>query len=153
VLLPLVLATVLLPACSTHGLLFMKAERIDIVQPRENSLQRLPLHLAWTAEGVRGRFVLFFDSSPMARGRSLLSLVPKHDLCRASADCPNPKWLSDNHIYVTDTPTLDVETLPDARRNKGAPDEHRVTIVMIDESGRRIDESAYSRYFVVDRTY
>ena len=144
-------ALLLLAGCATEGLAFVRDDRVTIDEPDDNQTVRLPFVVRWTASDYDGRFVVFFDRSPMRPNQSLRSLVPEDDPCRTEPDCPDEQWLEDRNIYVTNASPLRVERLPDERDNDRAKDRHELTIILLDETGRRSGESAFVREFIVER--
>ena len=140
-----------LPGCRASGLAFFEDKRVEIVAPAENATTSLPIDVRWTAKGYDGYFGVLFDRSPMAPNRPLLSLVPDDDPCRQQDVCPTPEWLAERFIYVTDRTQLRVDTLPDSRNNDRSKDRHQVTIVLLDQDGRRVGESAFVNEFIVER--
>jgi hypothetical protein len=95
---------------------------------------------------------MFFDRSPMRPNQDLLSLVDQDDPCRQAPVCPDAQWL-ENHgpIYVTAEPGLQVSTLPNLRPNDRSEDRHLLTLVLLDERGRRVGESTFIREFIIER--
>ena len=139
-----------LSGCAS-GASFVADDRVDMIRPAENAEVGLPFEVAWTADDVDGSFAVFFDRSPLARGRSLASLVDEDDPCREVAGCPDANWLAERHIYVTDGSRVRVEQLPDLRSNNHAKDRHYLTVILLDENGERVGESAFTTEFVVER--
>lgn len=149
---PLLIGALALPSCGVSGLSFVTDNRVRIVAPTENATVALPLRLTWSARDYGGSFVVLFDRSPMRPNQTLRSLVPEDDPCRTQVDCPDAQWLSERNVYVTDETRLVVENLPDLRGdNDRAKDRHDVTIVLLDEEGQRMGESAFTREFIVER--
>lgn len=144
-------AVLFVSGCAVNGLSFVRDTRVRILTPEANETVHLPLEIRWSAEDVDGKFVVFFDRSPMRPGQTLLSLVSKNDPCRAERDCPDIEWLADRDIYVTERTTLRVDRLADRRDTSRARDRHDLTIVLLDNEGRRAGESAFTREFIVDR--
>jgi hypothetical protein len=140
-----------LGGCSIHGLSFVQDRRLDFVAPDANSEVELPFTLDWSMRDFEDDFAVFFDQSPMPSNESLLWLVPGDDPCRIEPDCPDAEWLADHDIYITNASELAVDFLPDLRDNNRDSDRHDVTIILLDESGRRMGESAFIREFVVVR--
>lgn len=147
----LLVVLLLASACGVNGLSFREDDRVKIVTPGTNDRVNLPLEVRWTVRDFDGYFAVFFDRSPMKPNQGLVSLVPEDDACRTAPGCPDRQWLADRGIFVTDTPSLAVETLEDRRRNNRTKDRHEVTIVLLDRNGRRVGESAFVREFIVDR--
>jgi len=138
-------------ACSVHGLSFVQDDRIDITQPAGGATISLPFDLTWSSKGFHGTYAVFFDRPPMRPGRTLLSLVPPQDSCRTDPACPTADWLSSRQVHVTRRTALHVDQLPELRSSNRAADRHEVTIVLLDEDGRRMGEAAFTRDFIVDR--
>jgi hypothetical protein len=144
-------ALLLVSGCSINGLSFVQDDRIEIMAPGANDRLGLPLEVEWTAANYDGDYAVFFDRSPMKPGQSLLSLVSENDACRAEPGCPDAQWLADHQVYVTNMTTLRVEQLADRRENNRSEDRHEVVIVLLDESGRRVGESAFTNEFIIER--
>jgi hypothetical protein len=138
--------------CSVNGLSFVQDDRVEILSPGMNERVELPLAVKWTAEDYDGDYAVFLDRSPMKPGQSLLSLVSESDPCRAEPGCPDAQWLADHQVYVTNTTTtLHIEQLADRRESNRSEDRHEVVIVLLDASGRRVGESAFTNEFIIDR--
>jgi hypothetical protein len=137
--------------CATSGLSFFIDDRVAITSPSESDEVVLPLEIAWQARDVDGYFAVFLDRSPMRPGRDLVSLVASSDPCRSAEVCPDATWLAEHDVYVTDQTSLTIATLPDRRANNRAADRHTLTIVLLDENGRRMGESAFTKEFIVER--
>lgn len=138
-------------ACAVSGLSFEQDDRINLQSPPANETVRLPFEVRWTARDFDGRYVVFFDRSPMRPNQTLRSLVPSNDPCRARTGCPDAAWLAERDIYVTSGTTVRIEALPEERANNRSKDRHRLTVVLLDERGRRAGESAFVREFIVER--
>lgn len=139
------------PACAVNGLSFFHDYELDVHVPDENAEVSLPFQVRWEADSRAGYFAVFFDRSPMRPGKPLLSLVPSGDPCREQQACPDAAWLADHGVYVTDKPEIVVERLADKRENNRSKDRHELTIVLLDNEGRRVGESSYHREFIVER--
>jgi len=137
--------------CAADGLAFVRDERVEILSPSSGATVRLPFEVRWSASDVDARYLVLFDRTPMRPNRSLRSLVPSDDQCRARPSCPDERWLADHDLYLTDGTSIRVQDLPEERTNHRAKDRHEVTIVLIDDRGRRIGESVFIREFIVDR--
>ena len=147
-----VAASVLLHGCATEGLAFKQDNRLDITAPTQNETVRLPFDVRWDFEGEHpGRFVVFFDRIPMRPGQSLLSLVPEGHPCRSRPACPDEAFLEERWIHVTDQRAVTVKVLPETRTTNRAKDRHELTVVLLDEEGKRLGETAFTREFVIER--
>jgi hypothetical protein len=145
------LAALLAPGCAVSGLAFAQDDRIEIEAPGDNETVSLPFEVRWSARDYDGRFVVLFDRTPMRPGRHLRSLVPAGDPCLARSSCPDEEWLAERHVFVTSDTRITVEDLPEERTNNRAKDRHEMTIVLLDDDGKRLGESVFVREFVVDR--
>jgi hypothetical protein len=155
----LLIAVVLASASScSRGLLFSQDRRVDIVSPERNEKVSLPLTVRWTldqgAEVGRdiGSFALFFDLEPQPPKKDLSHLARGDIDCARTSGCPNAAYYADRGIFVTKQTrfTLD-DLLPVAGVDieKGERDVHDVTIVVLDEQGRRTSEAFWSRTFEI----
>jgi hypothetical protein len=151
--------------CRTEGLAFRADERIEIVSPRDRSTVKLPVDLRWTVEDFRatgrdgsdttdsGYFGVFLDTSPIPPGETL-DYVARGDVsCRKSAGCPDERYLAERGIRTTTATSMRLETLRDNRPidRPSAPDDHEITIVLLNGQGERIGESAFKVEFRLDR--
>lgn len=153
------LAAVLLgaPACS-GGLLFSQDRRVEIISPERNDKVTLPLTVRWTLEqGAEvgrdiGSFALFFDLEPQPPEKDLAHLARGDIDCERTPGCPDTGYFAERGIFVTKQTsfTLD-DILPVAGVDieKGERDVHDVTIVVLDENGRRTSEAFWSRTFEI----
>lgn len=128
-LLMVLTAAVLLGGC--QDMQFRLDHRIEVQSPGNFAKVREPLSVRWTARDFNppsdGMFAVFVDRDPMPPGKTMDYFSDKDR----------------NHIWVVDTPSLTVDSLPgkpgvnDIERNH-----HDVTIVLLDASGKRIGETA-----------
>ena len=146
-----VAVSLLASACSVSGLSFVTDTRLTIVEPTESAEVALPFTVSWTVEDFDGRFAVFFDRSPLRPGQRLIDLVPDSDPCRREAVCPDAEWLADRNIYETDDVRIVIDRLPDLRKNNRSKDDHDMSIVLLDKSGRRSGEAVFTRELTVER--
>jgi hypothetical protein len=154
--------TGLLAGCVPQGLAFKTDKRLSFNSPKDRSTVSLPVTLAWSIKDFQitgpgqgsagGYFGVFVDASPMPPGKPLHWVARKDNACRESDGCPDEEYLNARGIYTTTKTELVLTQLP---RN-GSDDEdkrerHRVTIVLLDPSGKRIGESAFELAFDVNR--
>jgi hypothetical protein len=144
-------------ACTVSGIALRTDERLEIRTPGDRDKVRLPLELTWESEvrldrpsGPRG-YAVFLDREPMRPGRTLRTLMD--DVCERTPGCPDVTYLAERDIYVTNGNSVVIDRLPDTRpqNRTGARDQHEAVIVLIDDSGRRIGESAFAVEFFVER--
>jgi hypothetical protein len=145
------------PSCG-GGMLFAQDRRVEFVSPARNGKVTLPLVVSWKLlEGAEvGRdiasFALFFDLEPQAPNEPLSTLARGDIDCERTPGCPDAAYFERRGVYVTkDTRLVVDDLLPLAGVDieKGERDVHDVTIVVLDEQGRRTSEAFWSRTFEV----
>lgn len=155
----------LLTGCRTSGLAFRADERVEIVAPAQRAEVTLPFDVRWTVEDFTvagadgsatddaGYFAVLVDVTPMPPGENPTYYARDDASCLASAGCPDVAYLADRNIYLTRDTTFDVIALEDTRPTDrpSAPDEHEITIVLLNGKSERIGESAFKVEFTVDR--
>lgn len=139
-------------SCAVNGLAFRKDTRFSWVSPESGEQVRTPFELAWEMTDYEGIFAVFFDRTPMAPGDTLLDLVPDSDPCRRQATCPDAEWLADEDIFVTAETSVLIQDVRDGSGRGSDRDPKEVTIVLLDETGRRTSETAFVREFTIDRS-
>ncbi len=153
---------VLLVGCSTAGLAFIEDRRVEIVSPDYRQLVDLPVTVDWevTDEGLQqdlasgARFGVYVDIDPQPPGEPLEYFARDDPQCRRSITCPDARYLRQRGIHTTTETEMTFGSLPIAPGvdlERGQPDFHEVTLVLLDESGTRIGESAWAIIFEVDR--
>ena len=151
-----VLVALALGGCSAQGLAFQVDDRVDFVAPAERQRVTLPVELQWKsslpAPAAGGPyFVVFVDREPMRPGNTISTVLD--DACRRDPHCPDLGYLEERGIYLRDTASVKLETIPDrsAGTRTGAKEGHDAVLVLVDRDGRRIDEASWTRHFTVDR--
>ena len=144
-----------LGACGfgTSGLSFVEDERVDILRPADHSVVSVPFKVQWSAEDFRtgadaGSFAVFLDRAPQPPGETIAWMFRDDGACTAAPSCPDSQYLADHHVFLTDQRMIEITDVPhdtgdDQRRL------HEVTVVLLDEQGRRIGESAWTVSFKV----
>lgn len=157
--------TLLVSGCRLDGLAFRADERLEIVAPANRATVTLPFDVRWTVEDFTttgpseetsddaGYFAVLLDVSPMPPGESLAYFARDDETCRPSEGCPDEAYLAERRIYTTRATTFTVDALADTRPTDrpSAPDDHEITIVLLNGKGERIGESAFRRTVIVDR--
>ena len=145
-----------LAGCSAESLAFQIDDRVHFVAPEERQRVRLPVELRWesklAAPAAGGPyFVVFVDREPMRPGHTISTVLD--DACRRDPSCPDVGYLEERGIYLLDAPTVTLETIPDrsTANRTGAKEAHEAILVLVDREGRRVDETAWSRHFTVER--
>ena len=93
-----------------------------------------------------GVFAVFVDRAPMPIGKDLKWLAGGDTGCKRDPRCPDPAYLADRHVFVTKKTSLTLDVLPQLTGERG-DEQHFVNIVLLDDTGRRIGESAWYRPF------
>jgi hypothetical protein len=146
----LVVATVLGGACGVSDLNFVQDDRVRIVSPEDRSKVSLPVTIRWTADDFDGTFAVFLDRAPVPPGRSLDWLARDDDLCRDTPGCPGPEWFTSRQVFPTADRQITIDDVPELTRDERRVF-HEVTVVLIDQNGERVGESAFTTEFEVER--
>jgi len=137
----------LLGACSSN-LNFRVDNRLHWDAPAVRALVTLPLPIAWTmTDRPAGSFAVFVDRAPVRPGRTLSSVAAGDRACRSDRSCPDAEYLSQRQVYATNAPSMILTHVAPLLASKDGVQVHQVTIVLLDPSGRRIGESAWTREF------
>ncbi len=139
----LVAVLLLLSTGCRQGLAFRQDDRLIITQPRDRAVVRLPFDTSWTAQDLPAgtRFVVLIDRTPPPAGEGLDWFARDDPRCRRDGGCPDAEYLRGLHVFVVDQTSLTVASVPRPQR----PHErelHDVTVVLIDEEGMRLGETA-----------
>ena len=153
-LLALVTVAVLTSSCGVSGLGFRQDDRLSFVAPRDRSKVALPITVEWQVEDFHvgdgaGSFAVFVDRAPQPPGRPLEWLARDDDLCRRTDGCPDERWYADRDVFRTTDFELAIERLP--ARTDDRREWHEVTVVLLDEHGRRVGETGWTLEFQVER--
>ncbi|HET9732351.1 MAG TPA: hypothetical protein VFP54_06700 [Acidimicrobiales bacterium] len=143
-----------LAGCRASGMVFVKSSTFRIVEPNPFGTVTLPLTVKWT-EGAPfrpgDRFALFLDRGSIGIGENILHLVP--DSCRKVPTCSPSQYLQQRNVYVTNTTSMSLATLPSTSLtgHSTGKEDHTVVIVVLDSSGTRVGEQYASVDFVYQR--
>lgn len=150
----LVTSVMALSGCAVSRLQFSADQRLSFQAPPARSVVTTPLTVRWTMAGFRavgldgssqddrGAYVVFVDGAPIPVGKTLRWVAHGDASCQRDPRCPSQQYLADRGVYVTAQPQVTVPTLP--RLTTGVGDEqHSLTVVLVDGTGRRIGESAW----------
>jgi hypothetical protein len=126
---------------------------LHIVSPKGRTTSTLPLTISWTmTAGYTGSYLVVIDRSPPGVGQKVVSLVKNETDCKNEmlASCTTTAALATRGIYRTDATTIKLSAIP---RKSGASKaermRHVLTIVLLDSSGRRRGDAAWSVDFDV----
>lgn len=151
-----------LSGCAVGDLQFRNDERLAFASPGDRERVTLPVTVAWSMEDfqavgldgsstrTKGVFAVFVDRAPMPVGKDVTWLARDDDSCLRDPRCPNPTYLAEQGVYLTTTPKVVVDRLPDAGDGVG-DEQHYVNVVLLDGTGTRIGESAWYRPFTTKR--
>ena len=153
-------------AAGCAGVALKRDHGLRFLSPPEGARVSLPLVIRWKVDpkrfrptgfdgsrsGRRGVYAVFVDSAPMRPGRHLDTLALGDKICQSSPGCPDTTWLADHGVYVVRRPELALRGLP-VVGGRAAPGgrRHRVTVVLLDGRGVRVEEAAWSRSFVAPK--
>lgn len=162
----LLVASIVLPACSTSGLSLTVDDRLTFVRPDDRDALTLPVTVEWRMEDFdisrtpsadggssadRGYFGVFVDRPPQPPNESLAWFAEDDQSCQLDPDCPDEEWFATRGIHTTTETSFTIELLP----RPADPDRrelHEVTVVLLDADGVRIGESAWTVEFEVERS-
>lgn len=154
---------IVLAGCSDYSQLsFRQDKRLQVLTPQDRGIARLPVTVRWriddfvvagrtgTAAPNQGYFGLFVDRAPVPGGEPLSYIARKDRRCRPQHGCPNAGYLASHQVFTTTATEYTFAALnkPDVKHRK---EKHTITIVLLDGTGRRIGESAWSVTFTLQR--
>jgi hypothetical protein len=144
------------PACGVSGLSFVHDDRVDIVRPDDRSEVRLPVTVRWTVDDFavgpgEGSFGIFVDRNPQPSGKTLAWLFRGDSGCKGTGArvCATPEYLGQRSVYRTTRTAFTVEQVNKLTGSQAGRELHEVTVVLLDGSGRRVGEGAWSVQFEV----
>jgi hypothetical protein len=149
----------LLSACGVNGLSFVADERVDITRPGDRDEIRLPVTVEWTVKDFavgagEGSFGVFLDREPQRPGKTLAWLFRGEDTCRGASGnelCATADFLASRRVFETTETSLTFEQVPQLSGNERRRQFHEVTVVLLDDDGRRVGEGAWSVQFELRR--
>lgn len=154
----------LVSGCALRGLSFTIDDRLQILHPGDREMVSLPVTIDWEVSDFevtgpdgsqqpnRGYFGVFVDRAPQPPGETVEWFAKDDESCRPEDGCPDEQYLADRGVHTTTETEFVIETLPPPPSDQVARRElHEVTIVLLDGSGRRIGESAFTAEFEVQR--
>jgi hypothetical protein len=154
-----VLATALLTACGQIN--FRRDSRIAIQSPSERSEVTLPFTLKWSVVDFRvaqqvggsdgGWFVVLVDHEPPRPGQSVSDLARRVPACRIDPACPDDRFLLAAGIRPTVSTELVIDSLKRPKGKARNREFHDISILLVDDRGRRIGENIVTRRVVLDR--
>ena len=147
-------AVLALPACGVNGLSFKEDERVDIVRPKDRDEVEVPVTVEWTVEdfaaGEEGSFGILLDRAPQRPGKTLGWIFRGDDSCDGPTGeqlCESEEFLQQRNVFQTTDTEFTFDLVPKLTGNDRRREFHEVTIVLLDEAGKRIGEGAWSIQF------
>jgi hypothetical protein len=124
-------------ACRASGLAWREDRRLRIDAPGKNAVVTLPLEVRWHVrdlpKSLQGRpysYALFLDRFPQAPGKTLQQFdAGSKNLTQSRVGIIEAR--ESRHVFTTIPPH-------DARQR----DKHELTVILVDENGRRVGETA-----------
>lgn len=158
------LSVALLSGCAAEGLAFKVDDRLNIVSPADREVVSLPLKIDWEISDFKvtgpdgsqdpesGYFGVFVDRAPQPPGETVKWFAKDDRSCHPEDGCPSKAYLADRGVHTARKTQFVLKTLPPPSDDQAKRRElHEVTIVLLDGSGRRIGESAFTTEFEVQR--
>lgn len=132
-------------ACS--GLEFQQDRRLTFTSPASDELTKLPVTVSWTmkAPAKRYEFAVFIDQQPIKVGHDVDSVLPE-------GTRPTRELLANANVYVTHANSVRIHLIPDLDSDHSERQRHWATVVLLDQDGKRVNESAWTRSFDLPRS-
>ena len=162
----LVVLAVLASGCGLgEGLAFREDRRVMLESPDYRDIVSLPITLDWTVTDELQQaladdsqrpagFAVLVDVDPQPPDEPLTYFVRDDDACQSDPGCPDLGYLAARGVHVTRATEFTLERLqpaPGVDLDRGDRDIHEVTLVLLDEDGVRIGESAWTFTFELAR--
>lgn len=148
-----VVLALLTSACAVRGVAYREDDRLSFVTPDDRDEVTLPVTVQWRVEDfdvpADGSFAVFVDRAPQPPGKTLAWLARDDDSCRAADGCPDQAWFAQRDVFPTTDTSLTLDRLP--ARTDDRREFHELTVVLLDEDGRRVGETGWTLEFQVER--
>lgn len=138
--------------------------RLHFLAPRDRDVVKVPFTLRWSMADFQvvgpgqgtptrhaGYFAVFVDRAPVHPGQSLKAVAGGDRQCKLQPGCPDTQYLADHRVYTTTGTSFTLTQVPAVAGSRDTVQLHQVTVVLLDASGRRIGESAWTRQFKMRR--
>jgi hypothetical protein len=134
--------------------MFSQDRRVEIVEPERNGKVTLPLTVRWTVEEGSdiAAFGVYVDLEPQPPGETFEHFSRNDVNCERTPGCPDASYYAERGAYITESTTFTIDDLlplAGVDIEKGEKDRHDVTIVVLDEQGRRVSEAFWSQSFEI----
>lgn len=143
----------MLAACTVSGLAIRADDRLQIDNLADRATIEPPFVLEFSFDGGlpsgdATAFGVLIDWAPPPPGKPLSDLLSDDPACIGPQGCPEG-YLERNRITITTDTTFLMDNVPvgtDRQERRGF---HEVTIILVDDAGRRVGESsAFARFRV-----
>lgn len=139
--------------CAATGIAFRQDDRLRFVSPDDRAEVTLPVRIEWSVEDFDvpsdGGFAVFVDRAPQPPGKTLEWLARDDDACRPADGCPDAEWFAQRDVFPTTETSFTIERLP--ARSDDRREFHEITVVLVDDDGRRIGETGWTLELQVAR--
>jgi hypothetical protein len=135
------------------NLSFRVDKRLHWQAPPARALVKLPVVVSWSmpAFAPGGRFAIFVDRAPIKPGQTLRAVGSNDASCKHDPTCPNADYLAQRQIYTTSSPSITLTEVSPLRTSRDRVQLHQLSVVLLDATGHRIGESAWTREFRLRR--
>lgn len=140
-----------LNACALHGLSLVQDDRVDVIAPDDRAEVTLPVTVRWTVDDelpAGASFAVFVDRAPQPPDRAPAWLFRNSTDCSGD-ECASGEYLERRDVYLTTDTELTISHVP-PKNDDGRGRFHEATVVLLDESGERVGEGAWSVRFEVE---
>ena len=151
-----IVALLALPACGFRGLSFVQDERVDITHPGDRDEVALPLRVTWTVEDFtvgpgKGSFGVLVDRTPPQPGKTLGWIFRGDAACKGTSAplCAKRDFLAQRNVFRTTARSFTITQVARLAGSQSGRQFHEVTVVLLDEAGKRVGEGAWSAQFEV----
>lgn len=147
-----------LTGCDVGRLQFTNDHRLSFVSPASRAKVTVPFRVSWSMKGFTptgldgsttdssGVYAVFVDRAPMPVGKDIRWIGHSDTSCQRDPRCPDTAYLAAQGVYITQEPSVTLDTLPPAHAGVG-DEEHFVNVVLLNGRGQRIGETGWYREF------
>ena len=128
------------------GLEFVQDQRLTFSAPANDKLTTLPVTVSWSMKDFAtdgaggGEYAVFIDGAPVKVGKNIRSVLAK--------GVPfSEQELEQQRVYVTRNPKVVLTLVRNIPNVTQVRQHHTATVVLLDGSGTRRTESAWTRTF------
>ncbi len=136
--------------CGFSNLNFRTDHRLHWTTPKDRALVPVPFTVSWTFPSLQGgSFAIFVDRAPIKPGQTLRAVAGGDKSCKIDPTCPSTDYLNQRRVYTTTLTSLSLSQVLPLTGNRDSVQLHQLTVVVLDRSGHRVGESAWTREFKV----